>query len=88
MIDDTALALALCPQVSRMLRGFTSIPAMPLTEISGADAAAKTIHVGFGRHEDQVVLVVNNIAPWSSDLHCELSSDLNWIDAAGPAGHS
>ncbi len=85
MIDDTVLTLALCPQVSRMLRGFSSIPGPSLTEISGADAAATTVHVGFGRHDDQVVLVVNNVAPWSSDLQCELSSELNWSDAAGPA---
>jgi hypothetical protein len=64
-----------------MLIGFSALPKSPLREIPGVDAAARTVRVRFARQDQELVLVLNNLAPWSSDVVLDLVSNLDWTEA-------
>ncbi len=81
IVDDSALTLGLSPSVREMLSGFSALPKSPLREVPGVDAAARTVRVRFAKQDQDLVLVLNNLAPWSSDVQLDLASDLNWTDA-------
>ncbi|MCP4885036.1 MAG: hypothetical protein GY904_00255 [Planctomycetaceae bacterium] len=84
LIDQAIVFNQLDDDLKNFFAAFTSIPAIPMTDVMGSNPTAQTAHVKTATADDKLCVAIISSVPWPSEIDLETSESVSW-DSSSPA---